>query len=97
MPYVERVLNNLKETYPHEPVFLQAVQEVLQSLQPILDKQTEYAKMKILERIVEPERCVSFRVQWMDDAGRFRLTGGTGFSTTRLWARSRAACAFTPA
>ena len=76
MPYVERVLNNLKETYPHEPVFLQAVQEVLQSLQPILDKQTEYAKMKILERIVEPERCVSFRVQWMDDAGQVQVNRG---------------------
>ena len=76
MPYVERVLNNLKETYPHEPVFLQAVQEVLQSLQPILDKQTEYAKMKILERIVEPERCVSFRVQWMDDTGQVQVNRG---------------------
>ena len=76
MAYVERVLNNLKEAYPHEPVFLQAVQEVLQSLQPILCKKPEYAKMKILERITEPERCVSFRVQWMDDCGQVQVNRG---------------------
>lgn len=56
--------------------FCRQCKEVLQSLQPILDKQTEYAKMKILERIVEPERCVSFRVQWMDDAGQVQVNRG---------------------
>lgn len=76
MTYAERVLNNLAETYPHQPVFLQAVQEVLQSLQPILDKNTEYAKMKILERIVEPERSIAFRVQWLDDAGQVQVNRG---------------------
>ena len=76
MAYVEHVLSNLKERYPHEPVFLQAVQEVLQSLQPILCKKPEYAKMKILERITEPERCVSFRVQWMDDCGQVQVNRG---------------------
>lgn len=76
MTYVERVLNNLGETYPHQPVFLQAVQEVLQSLQPILDKNTEYAKLKILERIVEPERSIAFRVQWLDDAGQVQVNRG---------------------
>ena len=76
MAYIESVLNNLKETYPHEPVFLQAVEEVFQSLQPILCKRPEYAKMKILERIAEPERCVSFRVQWMDDAGQVQVNRG---------------------
>ena len=76
MTYAERVLNNLAEIYPHQPVFLQAVQEVLQSLQPILDKNTEYAKMKILERIVEPERSIAFRVQWLDDAGQVQVNRG---------------------
>ncbi len=76
MAYVERVLNSLKATYPHQLVFLQAVQEVVQSLQPVLDKNPEYEQMKILERIVEPERSISFRVQWMDDAGQVQVNRG---------------------
>ena len=52
MTYAERVLNNLAETYPHQPVFLQAVQEVLQSLQPILDIQSEILSWAVVLLIV---------------------------------------------
>ena len=97
MAYVEHVLSNLKERYPHEPVFLQAVQEVLQSLQPILCKKPEYAKMQILERITEPERCVSFRVQWMDDCGQVQVNRGYRVQFNSALGPSRAGCAFTPA
>ena len=54
MSYVQRVVSNLQDKYAYEPIFLQAVQEVLQSLQPVLDKNPQYERYKILERIVEP-------------------------------------------
>ena len=76
MSYVQRVMNNLQDRYAYEPVFLQAVQEVLQSLQAVLDKNPQYERNKILERIVEPERTVSFRVQWVDDSGQIQVNKG---------------------
>ncbi|MBO5490346.1 MAG: NADP-specific glutamate dehydrogenase [Desulfovibrio sp.] len=76
MSYVQRVMDELKTRYAHEPVFLQAVQEVLQSLQPVLDKNQKYEQHKILERIVEPERTVCFRVTWLDDKGEVQVNRG---------------------
>ncbi len=74
--YVERVVESLKKRYPEQPEFLQAVQEVLQSLQPALDKNPKYEQFKILERIVEPERTVKFRVDWVDDKGEIQVNTG---------------------
>lgn len=76
MSYVQRVMNNLQDRYAYEPVFLQAVQEVLQSLQAVLDNNPQYERHKILERIVEPERTISFRVQWVDDSGQVQVNKG---------------------
>ncbi|WP_291441330.1 Glu/Leu/Phe/Val dehydrogenase dimerization domain-containing protein, partial [Desulfovibrio sp.] len=76
MSYVQRVVSNLQDKYAYEPIFLQAVQEVLQSLQPVLDKNPQYECYKILERIVEPERTISFRVQWIDDKGQIQVNKG---------------------
>lgn len=76
LSYVQRVMDSLKEKYAYEPVFLQAVQEVLQSLQPVLDKNPRYEEYKILERMVEPERIISFRVQWVDDKGQVQVNRG---------------------
>lgn len=76
MSYVQRVISNLQDRYAYEPVFLQAVQEVLHSLQPVLDKNPQYERNKILERIVEPERTISFRVQWVDDNGQVQVNKG---------------------
>ena len=76
MTYVERVMDNLKERYSCEPVFLQAVQEVLQSLTPILQRNDKYEKNRILERITEPERIVAFRVDWVDDKGEIQVNRG---------------------
>lgn len=76
MSYVQRVISNLQDRYAYEPVFLQAVQEVLHSLQPVLDKNPQYERFKILERLVEPERTVSFRVQWVDDNGQVQVNKG---------------------
>lgn len=76
LSYVQRVMDSLKEKYAYEPVFLQAVQEVLQSLQPVLDKNPRYEEYRILERLVEPERIISFRVQWVDDKGEVQVNRG---------------------
>ena len=76
MSYVERVMDNLKERYSCEPVFLQAVQEVLQSLSPILEKNGKYEQYRILERITEPERIIAFRVDWLDDQGKIQVNRG---------------------
>ena len=54
MSYAQRVIEGLKQKYASEPVFLQAVEEVLMTLQPLLDKDAKYEKYKILERITEP-------------------------------------------
>ena len=69
MSYVERVMSDLETRYAYQPVFLQAVKEVLNSIQPALDKKKDYEKYKILERITEPERTICFRVDWVDDKG----------------------------
>lgn len=71
--YVERVLAELKEKSAGEPEFLQTVEEVLSSLGAVVDAHPEYEKAGILERIVEPERTIVFRVTWMDDAGKVHV------------------------
>jgi glutamate dehydrogenase (NADP+) len=74
--YVTRVLNQLRETYPWEKEFLQAATEVLESLSLVMDREPKYEKARILERIVEPERVILFRVEWLDDNGEIQLNRG---------------------
>lgn len=74
--YVSSVMNDLKTRYPWEKEFLQAAEEVLDSLTPIIDREPKYKANKILERIVEPERVVMFRVPWIDDKGEFQVNRG---------------------
>ena len=62
MKYTDKVLADLRTRHSHQPEFLQAVEEVLNTLQPLMDKEPKYEKYKILERIVEPERIYQFRV-----------------------------------
>jgi glutamate dehydrogenase (NADP+) len=76
MNYVNEVLQTVARRNAGEPEFLQAVQEVLESLQPVLTRQKEYQDAKILERIVEPERQIVFRVPWQDDQGRVQVNRG---------------------
>lgn len=61
---------------PDEKEFHQAVQEVLETVQPVLDRNPEYRQAAILERITEPERVIMFRVPWMDDQGQVRVNRG---------------------
>ncbi|MEK6651271.1 MAG: NADP-specific glutamate dehydrogenase [Bacteroidota bacterium] len=74
--YAEAVLTQVKAKNPNEPEFHQAVQEVLHSLEPVLVRHPEYRSAKILERMVEPERVIMFRVPWIDDRGEFQINRG---------------------
>lgn len=71
--YVSRVLDQLQATYPWEKEFLQSVQGVFSSAAVMLDKDPKYEKHKILERLAEPERTISFRVTWVDDKGELQV------------------------
>ena len=74
--YIEEVMTEVKSKNPAEPEFHQAVQEVLESLRLVLQKHAEYRSAKILERIVEPERVIMFRVPWSDDQGNVQVNRG---------------------
>lgn len=74
--YVNSVFEKVKQDNPHETEFLQAVEEVFQSLVPVFDKYPKYIEENILERLVEPERVVSFRVPWVDDKGCVQVNRG---------------------
>jgi glutamate dehydrogenase (NADP+) len=74
--YTEKILKEVKAKNPNEPEFHQAVQEVLESLEVVLQRHPEYKSLKILERMVEPERVIMFRVPWMDDQGEIQINRG---------------------
>jgi len=74
--YIQDVMTQVKAKNPAEPEFHQAVQEVLDSLRLVLERHPEYISAKILERIVEPERVLMFRVPWFDDQGSVRVNRG---------------------
>ena len=71
--YVEKVLAELIVSNPNQPEFHQAATEVLRSLKPVVDKDEKYAKAGLLERLVEPERQIIFRVPWIDDNGQVHV------------------------
>ncbi|MDD4534943.1 MAG: NADP-specific glutamate dehydrogenase [Prevotella sp.] len=73
---VEKVLEGLKWKHANEPEFLQAVKEVLESIQDVYNQHPEFEKTKIIERLVEPERVYMFRVPWTDDNGEVHVNTG---------------------
>lgn len=76
MSYVDSVIEQVKAKNADEPEFIQAVTEVLTSLKPVIDANPEYEKAGLLERIVEPERVIMFRVPWVDDSGKVQVNRG---------------------
>ncbi len=76
MSYVQEVIQQVISRNPGEPEFHQAVKEVLETLEPVLQVRRDYQQAGILERIVEPERQVIFRVPWVDDQGRVQVNRG---------------------
>ena len=76
MNYAERVIADVKAKNPEQPEFIQAVTEVLTSIQPVLDRHPEYEKAALLERLVIPERIIMFPVPWVDDKGTVHVNKG---------------------
>ncbi|MHA1376970.1 MAG: NADP-specific glutamate dehydrogenase [Candidatus Helarchaeota archaeon] len=76
MDYVDRVYEKVLEKNPGQPEFHQAVKEVLESLKPCLEKHPIFEQYSIIERIVEPERQIIFRVPWVDDKGKIHVNRG---------------------
>jgi glutamate dehydrogenase (NADP+) len=74
--YVQEAIDGAVRRSPAEPEFHQAVREVLESLQPVMDRHPEYKEACILERLVEPERVIMFRVPWVDDRNQYQVNRG---------------------
>ncbi len=76
MDLIQEVIEIVRKRNPNEPEFLQAVTEVLESIEPAVQRHKKYRDGKILERIVEPERMIQFRVPWIDDKGQIQVNRG---------------------
>lgn len=76
LSYVQRVIDQVKEKNAEQPEFIQAVTEVLTSLEPVINAHPEYEAAGLLERLVEPERVIMFRVPWVDDNGKVQVNRG---------------------
>ena len=74
--YIERVIENVKIRNAHEPEFIQTVEEVFSSIEPLVNAHPEYEKYDILMRMTEPDRAISFRVCWVDDNGNVQVNRG---------------------
>ena len=74
--YINRVLASVRKKNASEPEFVQTVEEVLKSIEPVVERHPEYEKNGLLERLVEPERMFSFRVAWVDDNGKVQVNKG---------------------
>ncbi len=75
-PYISKVIRKVKKAGGHQPEFFQALEEILHSLTPLLDREPRYQKHAILERITEAERQIIFRVSWIDDKGKVHVNRG---------------------
>ncbi len=73
---MEKILSSIVQRDPQEKEFHQAVQEVLHTVKPVLDRNPEFRTQAVLERITEPERVIMFRVPWMDDQGQVHVNRG---------------------
>ena len=76
MHEIEQVLKTVRATSDHQPVFIQAIREVYESIEPAVKRHPQYIRHAILERMVEPERMIVFRVPWVDDHGKIRVNRG---------------------
>ena len=74
--YLQGVYDTVCKRNANEPEFQQAVKEVLESLEPVVEKRPEFAEKGVIDRIVEPERMIVFRVPWVDDNGKVQVNRG---------------------
>ena len=75
-PYLEKLMETVISRNPGEPEFHQAVREVLESIEPVLEARPDYIEHGVLDAIVEPERVIKFRVPWVDDSGKVQVNRG---------------------
>jgi len=94
--YLNRVYEGLAARNAHEPEFLQAVKEVLESIQPLVEKHPEYEQYGLVERLVEPERIITFRVPWVDDAGKVQVNRGYRVQFNSAIGPYKGGCRFHP-
>ena len=73
---VQQYIDIAKKRNPGEPEFHQTIEEVLVSLEPVLERNPEYIETGLIERLIEPERMISFRVTWVDDCGKVQVNRG---------------------
>lgn len=92
--YVTKAYETVRQRNLHESEFLQAVKEIFDSLVPVLARHPKYIEHRILERIAEPERMITFRVPWVDDEGNIQVNRGTGFNLAAQLVRIKAASVF---
>jgi glutamate dehydrogenase (NADP+) len=76
MKEIEEVLNKVRKKSDHQPIFIQAIQEVFDSIEPVVRRRPQYAEHNVLERLVEPERMIIFRVPWMDHDRKIHVNRG---------------------
>ncbi len=76
MSSFDSILEQVKRRNPNEPEFLQAAEEVIQSVLPVLERNPQFVKLRLLERMLEPERLISFRVTWLDDKNEVQINRG---------------------
>ena len=86
---VEKIMQALEAKHPGEAEYLQAVREVLISIKDVYNQHPEFEKAKLIERLVEPERIITFRVPWTDVNGEVHVTLAIAFSSTVLLVRTR--------
>ena len=94
--HIDTFMETVRQRNENEPEFLQAVHEVAESVIPFIEENPKYKTAKILERIVEPERTILFRVPWTMDSGEVMVNRGYAWSSTAPSAPTKAVCAFTP-
>ena len=94
--YLNGIYENLLKLYPEQKEFLQAVEEVLESLQPVIEKRPDLVESGIIERIVEPERVILFRVSWVDDSGKVQVNRGFRVQFNSAIGPYKGGCRFHP-
>ncbi len=87
--YVKELMADVESRNPGEIEFHQAVREVAESVELCLERHPEYRTMKVLERIIEPERVILFRVPWVDDSGEIHVSKGYRVEMKSSWRSSR--------
>ncbi|MCL1880737.1 MAG: NADP-specific glutamate dehydrogenase [Oscillospiraceae bacterium] len=96
MSYTKKVLEQAIANNPHQPEFHQAMTEILTTLQPFVDSRPEYEQASVLERLVEPERVIMFRIPWVDDKGKIHVNKGYRVQFNSAIGPYKGGCRFHP-